>query len=256
MAASKRKTKAATRNDKYTAELSSGQLVIGVGILLVFGLACFLLGVLIGKFDPTLQQEMANSREPDIRTTQPSEKSALESTPQEPEVTRKELPPEMRVPTKKIPAVKKKSTPTKTSTTIPNSARKKVAASPASPAPKKPPTHAPEEEEAPSKPIKAASESLPNEPIPAPPKSVAKPTMDWYIQIGAFKIKTNAEKERVRLQSKLPYSLSLLSIPNNNYVKVIIGEFPTRDAAEKVKKELLTQYGFKEALIKKREGGV
>jgi hypothetical protein len=35
------------------------QLVIGVCILLMFGLGCFLLGVLIGKFDPSLRDQMA-----------------------------------------------------------------------------------------------------------------------------------------------------------------------------------------------------
>ena len=39
--------------DKYTAELSSGQLVFGISILLVFGLTCFLLGILVGRFEPS-----------------------------------------------------------------------------------------------------------------------------------------------------------------------------------------------------------
>ena len=51
-----RKSKSFFEQDKYTAELTSGQLVIGVTILLVFGLVCFMLGVIVGKFQPTSPQ--------------------------------------------------------------------------------------------------------------------------------------------------------------------------------------------------------
>ncbi len=259
MAATKRKTKSASRGEKYTAELSSGQLVIGVGILLVFGLACFLLGVLIGKFDPTLQENMANNDGRTSLAAAPGESSSAASQPEVPAIKRKELPPEMRVPTKTaVPAPKKDATskPAETSNTIPESARKKTEKSAVpKPTPAKKPaaaTPAP----TPVKPTATASQSLPKQPIPTPPKTTPQPKNEWYIQIAAFKIRSNAEKERQRLQRKVPYSVSLLSIPNNNYVKVIIDDFPSRAAAQKVKKELLSQYGLKDALIKKKDGGV
>lgn len=63
MAPSMKKSASTSRSfldqDKYTAELSSGQLVIGITILLVFGLACFLLGVLVGKFEPVERNNLA-----------------------------------------------------------------------------------------------------------------------------------------------------------------------------------------------------
>lgn len=58
---SPRKTKSPLDQDKYTAELTSGQLVIGVVILIVFGLACFMLGVLVGRFEPEDRPEFARS---------------------------------------------------------------------------------------------------------------------------------------------------------------------------------------------------
>lgn len=45
--------------DRYTAELTSGQLVFGISILLVFGLTCFLLGILVGRFEPAQMQQVA-----------------------------------------------------------------------------------------------------------------------------------------------------------------------------------------------------
>jgi hypothetical protein len=45
-----------TRNgDKLTAEFTSGQLVIGIVCALFFCVACFMLGILVGKLDPSLQ---------------------------------------------------------------------------------------------------------------------------------------------------------------------------------------------------------
>ena len=49
---SRSKPKSFFDQDKYSAELSSGQLVYGIAILLLFGVACFALGVVVGKFEP------------------------------------------------------------------------------------------------------------------------------------------------------------------------------------------------------------
>src|SRR5262245_41785944 len=92
------------QENRYTAELSTGQLVIGVCILLMFGLGCFLLGVLIGKFDPTLRPQTAQN-DVNSRADEPTQEikvSELPSNPSPPPpvVTTSEptLPPEMRVP--------------------------------------------------------------------------------------------------------------------------------------------------------------
>jgi hypothetical protein len=54
-----RKSKAFLDQDKYTAELSSGQLVLGLSALLIYGLACFMLGVVLGKFEPLASPQVA-----------------------------------------------------------------------------------------------------------------------------------------------------------------------------------------------------
>ncbi|PCJ51296.1 MAG: hypothetical protein COA73_17835 [Candidatus Hydrogenedentota bacterium] len=254
MATTKRKTKSATRQEKYTAELSSGQLVIGVGILLSFGLACFLFGVLIGKVDPTLQQTVAQNDASQTQNIPDNTTPATDTQKIEPDFTRKELPPEMRVPANPIPAPTKETATkqTETSKTIPVSARKKQDPPPV----KKPIPAKVVPKETPAKPIKTASQSIPKEPIPAPPKSTITAKNNWYLQIAAFKIKANAEKERLRLQSKIPYTISLLSTSNSNFIKVIIDNFPTSDAAKKVKKEIISQYDIKDALVRQKEDKV
>ena len=48
---SPRKSKSFFDQEKYTAELSLRQLVLGIIVLLVFGLACFMLGIVVGKVE-------------------------------------------------------------------------------------------------------------------------------------------------------------------------------------------------------------
>ena len=58
---SPRKSKTFFDQEKYTAELSSGQLVLGVIVLLVFGLACFMLGIVVGKVEQSDPPRLAQS---------------------------------------------------------------------------------------------------------------------------------------------------------------------------------------------------
>ncbi len=78
-----RKNKTLLEKEKYTAELSSRQLVIGVCILIAFGLACFMLGVIVGRFDPVAPQPTAEN-EP-TRTFKITNEPPKAATPKEPE---------------------------------------------------------------------------------------------------------------------------------------------------------------------------
>lgn len=53
--ATQEKPKWRTNSDKLTAEFTSGQLVIAICVSLFFMLTCFLLGVLVGKYDHSLK---------------------------------------------------------------------------------------------------------------------------------------------------------------------------------------------------------
>ena len=86
-----RKSKSFFEQDKYTAELTSGQLVIGVTILLVFGLVCFMLGVIVGKFQPTT---------PQVAGQPPQQQVAQQPVPQQQQTA----PPQMDVPAAASPA--------------------------------------------------------------------------------------------------------------------------------------------------------
>ena len=54
------------------AELSVGQLVIGMSILLMICLASFLMGVVVGKFDPSLNPDIALESVPALDSAPPS----------------------------------------------------------------------------------------------------------------------------------------------------------------------------------------
>jgi len=60
--------------DKLTAEFTSGQLVIAICVSLFFALTCFLLGVLVGKYDNSL-------RAPDLTAQAPAAPGASETMP-------------------------------------------------------------------------------------------------------------------------------------------------------------------------------
>ncbi|MDP7638306.1 MAG: SPOR domain-containing protein [Candidatus Hydrogenedentes bacterium] len=49
---SPRESKSLLDQEMYRAELSSAQLVLGISVLLIFGLACFMLGIVVGKVEP------------------------------------------------------------------------------------------------------------------------------------------------------------------------------------------------------------
>ena len=92
-----RKSKAVPAQDRYTAELSAGQLVIGMSILLMICLASFLMGVVVGKFDPSLNPEIALESLPVRESAPPGMQqnvAAVDLTAK----AHKEPPPEMRVP--------------------------------------------------------------------------------------------------------------------------------------------------------------
>ncbi len=85
------KSKSFLDNDRYTAELTSGQLVFGISILLVFGLTCFLLGILVGRFEPAVTQQVALA-ESETATSTPASTKPAETEPPQRTMTRRTIP--------------------------------------------------------------------------------------------------------------------------------------------------------------------
>ncbi|MEK7793718.1 MAG: SPOR domain-containing protein [Candidatus Hydrogenedentota bacterium] len=79
-----RKPKSPLSQEKYSAELTSGQLVVGTSVLLLALLVAFMFGVLVGRFQPTNGDKAfaaANPQGTGIRDTPPEQIAAAERGP-------------------------------------------------------------------------------------------------------------------------------------------------------------------------------
>lgn len=87
MPSPKSRSKVAGNGDRLTAEFTSGQLVVAICVSLFFALTCFLLGVLVGKYDSASQG--ADTAAVSDTESSPKEPEAA-SAPREDEQKRRE----------------------------------------------------------------------------------------------------------------------------------------------------------------------
>ena len=260
------KSKSIFEQDRYTAELSTSQLVTGVCILLMFGLACFLLGVLIGRVDPTInQREAAASPEVEeplidnrVRTTmRPAERESVTAPP-----------PELRIPPNTAKSPAKSSNAASGASPAPDSAQprqpKPVSISNASTddasaddAPEstpgaeelpeekvsKPPVETPK-----SEPIKVAAKIEKTSPLPTPKQPVGPLPKEfdsqYGVQIGVFSSRESAEKVKTTIETKSSYRARIISSPDNTRFNVIVGDYADWATADRAKQDLRKNYGF------------
>lgn len=249
-----RKSNKAAAGSQYTAELSSSQLVVGITVLMIFGLACFLFGVLIGKFDPSFEQQQA---------TQSSATPVTEATTPSP--TASKTPP---VKSSNIDAVESKptSTPVKEKTIVVNRTppEKPVIEAPhvplsAQPTSNKPVTPVVTESKPPTRtsqpkvdipadtPTSKIEVLATLKPTATPPTTPAKPeSSTWSVQIAAFKIRTNAEAEQARLETTLPYAIEIHKPAGSIWTKLLVGSYATRTEADQVRKKLVSDYALEQ----------
>ena len=217
-----RKSRTSAPKNQYSTELTSGQLVMGLAILMVFGLACFLLGVLIGKFDPTISKPVKFAQQPPAEQSTPlANNDVNKPTP---------TPPENSTPTmeeKTVTIKRPPKQPVKTANSVPQTAQIVDTTTP----PKKDPS--------PPKPEPKTTVTKPPKP-PAPTPAVA-PKRGWSVQAGAFKIISNAEREKGRIQPAIPHTIEIVRPPGSIYYKLLIGSYSTKAEAEKLKSELATK---------------
>jgi len=238
---STRKSNPLSDKDRYTAELSTGQLVIGVCILLMFGLACFLMGVVIGKFDPTLAPDAARQAQSVQTTPAPLERTAIARTQELPVAAPAETinapPPEMRVPlqTEQPQAAPVAETPdttanppaqNQTETDLP----KEVAQEPVKLA-----------EVPPAVPAKAAQVETPTPAAPTGPS--------FGIQIAAFKTHDRAVVAKTDVETKTSYSAQVLPTSNGRLVRVVVGSYADKLSADQARSDLKNNYGYSDCWV-------
>ncbi len=261
---STRRPKSVLDQERYTAELSTGQLVIGVCILLMFGLGCFLLGVLIGKFDPTLKPGTTGSvavssggaAQPEVTVAEITVTSATPSPAAS--STESSTQPELRVPPRILnespaPAPVAESLPAAAASTSPPVASPagdaSIAESVGAAAEKNrvaPPGMSPQAVD------ESASEPPPAETPPAAAPAEA-PAADaaWKgfgVQIIAV-AKERAEAARKTLESKSSYKARVFPHTRNSLYRVVVGPFSDQPAALRARDDLRSRFGFKDAFV-------
>ena len=228
-----RKPRSSTQKNQYSAELTSGQLVMGITILMIFGLACFLLGVLIGKVDPSMRDNQVQI----AQTSQRGEIQRNEPKDTAPEIPKPEIV-EKTIIAKPDPAPKQPVQPTNT---VPQEAPVESSDLPPT-APKPAPMPEPKPEPAPAPKVIVKEEPIKPEPKVSPPPAPTPASTNkggWYVQIGAFKELANAQKEKKRIESTYPHPITVMKPAGSSLHKLLIGTYPNKAAADKVRQELL-----------------
>lgn len=269
------KPRADQNQDTFTAELTSGQLAFGVCILILFGMACFMLGVLIGRYQPSERQQVASLASSQSEADQEADQSGAQPSPDRadtaPEKRRSvvEVPPpparRNRPETPEEPDVQRRGSPSKQTGA-------KADATPPKPLPKGPDPDKP----APSrvtvslaKPVKKDPAKVASVPVSTPPSrpAVKKPEApappaarsdpgagSFTVQIGVFSERKNAEAAQRTLELKTRYKVELLPVAGGTKTLVAVGRFPDRASALRARDELRAKHGYKDCFIKKREG--
>jgi len=262
--ASSRRPKSALDRERYTAELTTMQLVIGMCLLLTFGLGCFLLGVLIGKFDPSLrEQTAAESADGTISmpAQTPPEREAVAQTTR-PAETATALPPEIRPPQNLVgqdrpsPSSSAQETPPQSgppaTDSNPDITGRSSVVTPAEPEVTQPeppkPATAPENTPAPTAPERVEISPPPAQPlvVATPPKTT--PGGNFGVQIIAV-ARAKAERVKRDVEAKTKYKAEIIPIDGDRLCKVVVGRFGDRQAADTTRTEMRTTYGYKDAFV-------
>lgn len=246
MPAPKKPRKSNLSRNQYTAELSSSQLVLGITILMVFGLACFLFGVLIGKFDPSLgaERQMARSDSPSTEPTSQKDPGTVSSSAESKDPVKDRPKKTAPVIEEKHIVVPSKSTAkqVKPATRIPESAS--ISVTDLEPAehqrvtiPKNTPRKALAKPEI-QLPVAQGSVSAESPKAPAAPSRGG-----WAVQIAAFKDETSAAVERKRLEALLPFKVDIRERQGYEYDQLLlIGHYATKSEATAFRQELVDKY--------------
>ena len=245
-----RRSKAVPAQDRYAAELSAGQLVIGMSILLMICLASFLMGVVVGKFDPSLNPDIALESLPVLESAPPSMRQSVAAV--QPGKARREPPPEMRVP-------KRTQQDAAAGGASPSRSEDQAQAKASGPsAIRKPDTSNPEEdlvlisgtpaEAVDEKPEGVEATTQP----PAPERKQTAPMVvrtRYGVQVAAFQSEQRAKVEKSNLEAKTLYRADLVRSSSGRLVKVVVGSYADRQSVDEVQNDLKQNYGYADCFV-------
>ncbi len=249
-----RKSRTVPAQDRYTAELSAGQLVIGMSILLMICLASFLMGIVVGKFDPSLNPQIARESLPVMETASAARSVQQSSATVEPTANaRNEPPPEMRVP-------KRTERDAAAGSASPSRSEDQAKASGAA-AVKPPDTSKPKDklvvasgapaEAADEKPEKAEGATPP--PAPERTQTAAMLRTRYGVQVAAFQTRQRAEVVKRDLEAKSSYLADLVDSSSGRLVKVVVGSYADRQSVNKVRDDLKQNFGYADCFVTTRQ---
>jgi len=294
--------KGASDRGKPRSELTSNQLIIGICLFLVAAMVCFMLGVVVGKFEgkpgPSAQRGPSRPALPALRTEAPPRESAGRDTDREdaqgegtqayprpvllptaePERERPPLPTRAAVdlgrpaaPEKGLPEVQLSELPEPGSAapvSPPSVGEVEQAQAGPESAPREDavvePTEVPEEgartdSGAPSvEPTdEASAEALlapAAEPSSVPKPPATTPSEDGFgVQVAAFSGPNRqrlAEGYKERLEANSEWEAVLVVSEDGQYVRVVVGGYPDRETAKRVRDELRQRAGFKDCFVR------
>jgi outer membrane biosynthesis protein TonB len=256
------KSKSIFEQNRYSAELSTSQLVTGVCILLMFGLACFLLGVLIGRVDHSNARMAANNPTVD---EEPLTDEPVKTSYRPADAESNQPPPELRIPPQtaktetKPPAPEpekieeaKARKPEPVSIDNPPAPEAKSEDLPATesakqePAPE--PKTEPKSEPAPAPGKVAVATPEPKLPTPKQPANVLPKELDTHygIQIGFFTNRASADKVKATLESKSSYTVQVITTAGKKGYNVVVGDYADRQTSDRARDDLRKNYGYKD----------
>ncbi len=246
---STRKSKTKADHDRYTAELSAGQLVIGMSILLMICLASFLMGVVVGKFDPTLNPEVAlQSRPIEEVVAVPSAGTQTESPVRTATQTRKAPPPELRTPrsigSAQTAGGKRASKPKEPKDSAVTSAK-------AEPGEAKPNVVADETaEKAEVATAPPTPERIQNVDIRTSGLKIRSTSRTRYgVQVAAFTTSQRAEVVKRDLEARSEYKAELVLSSSGRLFKVVVGSYAERQSVDIVRDDLKLNFGFSDCFV-------
>jgi len=284
-----RKKPAAKGIGRLTEEFTSGQLVVGIVVCILIFMCCFLVGILVGKVDPSLHDEAkagsprssdtpgATASRPGRGTTTPrSSSSSSSSAPSDespyvrPEertaaprrTTLRPLPtgegpetapaaPHKVAPKPSVPVTSSPSAPEPVITSTAASATKTPTDTKPPAAPEKPTAAAPEKP-APEKPVPVAPETPAKPSTPAVSRDQGGDLKGYGIQLAAFSGATrqaDAEAYRRRLHDNAGKDARVLS--EGTWCKVVLLGYNDEMEAKAALAELRKTPAFEQAWVRR-----
>ena len=240
-----RKPKSVLDRELHTAEFTSGQLVIAICGLLIAALLCFLLGVLVGRYernteDRMLVQQIADeSATPDLAQQTPKTVPAPAPAP---------------APTSAPPPARPQTPPPAPPTPPAEPPARETAPAESVPAPQA----QPREEEPPiliaplpDPPARPTPPPAPAAPPPAPrPEPTPSAGPRYGIQVAAFGDAANAQRALQRLKENAELEADL--VQSGQWVRIVVGNYARREDADRALEQLRQRAGFRDSYVVER----